>query len=139
MITGTGPVAFAGVVSVNWMSTVTSGYDELSTWPTSRFVTTGTSPTFSFSVSVTSHFTFGRVLRHAAVDLAVEVLDDLRPPLFPLVGRGDLLAVLEDQRVGQVGIRVGLRLVEVGGVGRLGVAVRPAAELLIFSSSIIRL
>ena len=59
MITGTGPLALAGVVSVSWMSTVICGYDELSTWPTSFFVTTATSPTFCFFVSVTSHFTFG--------------------------------------------------------------------------------
>ena len=59
MITGTGPFASAGVVSVSWISTLTSGYDELSTWPTSRFVTTGTSPTVCFSVAVTSHLTFG--------------------------------------------------------------------------------
>ena len=78
MITGTGPRALAGVVSVSWMSTVTSGYDELSTCPTSCFVTIGTPPTVSVAVAVTSHFTAGVVGRHAAVHLAVEVLDDLR-------------------------------------------------------------
>ena len=31
MMTGTGPLAAAGVVSVSWISTVTAGYDELST------------------------------------------------------------------------------------------------------------
>src|SRR5262249_28616081 len=59
IITGTGPVASAGVVSVNWMSTVISGYDELSTCPTSRLVMTGLSPTLSLVVAVTSHFTPG--------------------------------------------------------------------------------
>src|ERR1700676_296609 len=59
MITGTGPVALAGVVSVNWMSTVICGYEELSTCPTSFFVITGTSPFVSLLVSVTSHFTAG--------------------------------------------------------------------------------
>ena len=59
MITGTGPAAASGVVRVNWMSTVTSGYEELSTRPTSSFATTGTSPTFSFRVSFTSHLTLG--------------------------------------------------------------------------------
>ena len=59
MITGTGPFAFAGVVSVNWMSTSICGYAELSTCPTSFFVTTGTSPSVPFVVLVTSHVTFG--------------------------------------------------------------------------------
>jgi hypothetical protein len=34
-------------------------YAELSTWPTSFFVTTATSPTASLLVSVTSQVTFG--------------------------------------------------------------------------------
>ncbi len=59
MMTGTGPLASAGVVSVSWTSTVICGYDELSTWPTSFLVTTATSPTLSFLVSVTSHLTLG--------------------------------------------------------------------------------
>ena len=40
MTIGTGPVALAGVTSVIPMFTVMAGYDELSTWPTSCFVTT---------------------------------------------------------------------------------------------------
>jgi hypothetical protein len=59
MITGTGPFAFAGVESVNWMSTVTWGYEALSTWPTSCFVRTGTSPFISRVVSITFHVTAG--------------------------------------------------------------------------------
>ena len=59
MITGTGPRALAGVASVSWMSTVTSGYEELSTWPTSCLVIIGTPPTVSVLVAVTSHFTGG--------------------------------------------------------------------------------
>ena len=59
IITGTGPVALAGVVSVNWMSTLIAGYALLSTCPTSCFVTAGTSPTVSLVVFVTSHVTFG--------------------------------------------------------------------------------
>ena len=59
IMTGTGPVALAGVVSVNCMSTLMSGYDELSTWPTSFFVMTGTSPFISLVTEVTSHFTLG--------------------------------------------------------------------------------
>jgi hypothetical protein len=59
MITGTGPFAFAGVLRLNWMSTVTWGYDELSTCPTSSFVMIGTSPFIPFVVLLTSHVTFG--------------------------------------------------------------------------------
>src|SRR5689334_20023635 len=39
MITGTGPVAVAGMVSVAPISTVTAGYALLSTWPASFFTT----------------------------------------------------------------------------------------------------
>src|SRR5205809_307480 len=59
MITGTGRVALAGVVNINWMSTTTCGYEELSTWPTTCFVMTGTSPFTSLDVLITSHFTLG--------------------------------------------------------------------------------
>src|SRR5215210_3215537 len=59
MITGTGPLASAGVVRVSWMSTVTAGYDELSTCPTSRLVTTGTSPTVCLAGAVACHVTGG--------------------------------------------------------------------------------
>ena len=57
IITGTGPSASAGVVRVSWMFTVICGHLALSTRPTSRFVMTGMSPTFSSVVLVTSHFT----------------------------------------------------------------------------------
>ena len=60
-ITGTGP-ALAGVVSVNWISTLTGGYDELSTCPRSCFVTTGTPALVSVVVPVTSQTTFGTFL-----------------------------------------------------------------------------
>src|SRR5271170_1231832 len=59
IMTGTGPVALAGVVSVSWISTVISGYDELSTWPTSFFVMTGMSPLVSRVVLITSQRTLG--------------------------------------------------------------------------------
>src|SRR5688572_28917412 len=55
MMTGTGPAASAGVVSVSWISTVTAGYDELSTWPTSVFVVVRA----SLTVLVTSQRTRG--------------------------------------------------------------------------------
>ena len=41
MITGTGPVALAGVVKVAWMLTLIAGYAELSTLPSSCLVTIG--------------------------------------------------------------------------------------------------
>src|SRR5258706_11271651 len=43
--TGTGPLAFAGVTSVIWISTLIDGQAELSTCPTSCLATTGSSPT----------------------------------------------------------------------------------------------
>ncbi len=60
MMTGTGPLASAGVVSVRSMFTVISGSAELSTCPTSVFVITGTSPFFSCTVLTTSQLTLGR-------------------------------------------------------------------------------
>ena len=59
IITGTGPLASAGVTSVIWMSTVMPGYAELSTWPTSTLPMVGLSPTMPLAVSVTVHVTFG--------------------------------------------------------------------------------
>src|SRR5271165_415584 len=59
IITGTGPGALTGVLKVTWMLTEMSGSDELSTWPASCLVITGTSPFVSFFVLVTSQFTFG--------------------------------------------------------------------------------
>ena len=62
MITGTGPLALAGVVSVKSMLTAIAGYAELFTWPTSFLTVTGTSPFFSCVVSVTSQTTLGVTL-----------------------------------------------------------------------------
>ena len=59
IITGTGPFAFAGVVSVRSISTLIDGYAVLSTCPTSFLVTTDTSPFISSVVETTSHFTDG--------------------------------------------------------------------------------
>ncbi len=63
----------------------------------------------------------GYVFGDAAVDLAVEVLDDLRPaPGPPLVGGGDLCPILADERVGERE-RLDLRLVVVGKVRRTAI------------------
>src|SRR5207253_10469998 len=62
IITGKGPFTLAGVVKVNWMSTLMSGYAELSMCPTSCFVITGSSPFLSSIVPVTSHVTLGVAL-----------------------------------------------------------------------------
>ena len=62
IITGTGPAALAGVVSVRSMFTEICGYDELSTCPASLLVMMGTSPFISRVVLTISQFTFG-VLR----------------------------------------------------------------------------
>ena len=56
---GTLPLALAGVTTVIWMSTEMAGYDELSTWPTNCFATTGRPATCAFTVCYTSHFTAG--------------------------------------------------------------------------------
>ena len=61
MMTGTGPAALAGVVSVISMSTLIDGNAELSTRPTSDVVVTGRPPTFSAAVDATRHSTFGTV------------------------------------------------------------------------------
>ncbi len=69
------------------------------------------------------------IFRHAAEDLALEVLDDFRAAhLPPLLGGGDLLAVLRHQRIGQVGEGIGLGGVVIGRVGRAGVAARAGAQ-----------
>ena len=64
---------------------------------------TGTSP---FVCSCGGHFPvyLGRVFGYAAVDLAIEVLDDLGAALIPPhFGRRDLFAVVEDEWIGEVG------------------------------------
>ena len=82
----------------------------------------------------------GQVGGHAAQDLAVEQLDDLRPPLASTTScGGDALAVVEHERVGQIGIHIGLRLVVVGvHVDELGSPSTPGRSCLMPSSSISR-
>ena len=60
--TGTGPFALAGTVSDAMMFTVSSGYDELSTCPTSFFVMTGMPAIVSVVVDATVQVTFGVTL-----------------------------------------------------------------------------
>ena len=73
---------------------------------------------------------FGHGLRHPPVHVAVEVFQNLRPPLLPPGGRLHRLAVVEHQRVGQRLVRGRLGLVFVGGVrGVRVVTVRAAAEV----------
>src|ERR1017187_6174279 len=62
IITGTGPVACAGVTRIIWTSTLIKGSSELSTWPTSCLPTTGWEPTVASTVFVTVHVTFGTSL-----------------------------------------------------------------------------
>jgi hypothetical protein len=72
---------------------------------------------------------FGDVGGDAAVDFAVEGFDDLGTALGPPeFGRGDGLAVVEDEGVGQVGPGVGLRLVVVGEAGGVGIGTDGGAE-----------
>src|SRR3954453_23798424 len=59
IITGTGVVASAGVTTVIWMSTVTSGNAALSTGPTTSLPITGRPPTTNLSVRATFQLTFG--------------------------------------------------------------------------------
>src|SRR5579883_3370277 len=59
IITGTGPFASAGVVSVSWISTLIAGYDELSTCPANCFVIAAKSPLLVLDVLVTSQRTDG--------------------------------------------------------------------------------
>src|SRR5262249_47633580 len=57
--TGTGPVAFFGVLRVARIVMFSVGYPELSTRPMSCFVTTGTLPALPSVVPATVHVTFG--------------------------------------------------------------------------------
>src|SRR5580704_1244240 len=56
-ITGTGPVALAGVVTLAWIFTSISGYEELSTCPTRVLVIVGIPPLTPLVDFVTFHST----------------------------------------------------------------------------------
>ena len=67
---------------------------------------------------------------NAAEDFAIEELDDLRTALLPPdFGCGDALAVVQKQRIGQVGVDVGFGLVVIGGIGAVGAAAGAGAKL----------
>src|SRR5688572_28177581 len=72
---------------------------------------------------------FWRILRHAAVYLAVELFHDLcaaaAPPCFCV---GYFLAVLQHQWIGQRSVLRGLAFIAVGGIGSIRIAGRPAAN-----------
>jgi hypothetical protein len=70
----------------------------------------------------------GHVLRHAADDLALEVLEDLLAPDLPLRLGPDLPAVLEGQQLGQLRVGVRLRLVVVRRVRLVGSRVAPRPQ-----------
>jgi hypothetical protein len=71
----------------------------------------------------------GGVGGNAAENFTVEGFDDLRAaPIPPERGRGDFLSIIEEQRVGEIRRGADLRFIEVGGVGRFGIAVGTAAE-----------
>src|SRR5579872_5503947 len=59
IITGTGPLASAGVTKVIWMSTLMAGAAELSAWPTNWRAVTGCAPTVVLTVLVTVQVIFG--------------------------------------------------------------------------------
>ena len=82
IITGTGPAAFAGVPTTRSISTLIAGSTESSTCPLSRFVTTGSRPASPSSCSSPPTHP-GHIVRHAAQNLAVKILHNLRPPLLP--------------------------------------------------------
>src|ERR1700733_13159930 len=124
IMTGTGAVALAGGVRISSILTETAGQFELSTWPMSFFVMTGTSPLVSLVVLTSSQFTFG-VGGDAAVDFAIEVFEDFGAALIlPVLGGPDRLSILEDERVGERGVGAGFGVVVVGEmVGGVGGAV----------------
>jgi hypothetical protein len=69
----------------------------------------------------------GNVGGNAAKDIAVEVLDDLRAALRPPdLSRGDLVTILEEERVGE-GVGADFGFIDVGG-GRFGIAVGAATK-----------
>ncbi len=75
-------------------------------------------------------FHLGCFFGSSAIDFPIEILHNFRPALIPPHrSRCYLLPVLQHQRVRQIGIRIGLRLIVVRGIWRLGIlAIRSAPE-----------
>ncbi len=72
---------------------------------------------------------FGRGFGRAAVNLPVKLLHNLRAALLPPdLRRRDLLAVFQNQRIGKARVNVGLGLVIVRGIRRIGITVGAAPD-----------
>ena len=71
----------------------------------------------------------GHVVRYAAVHLALEAFDDLRPAdLPPLPGGGHFLARIRLENLGKYRVGIGLALVVVGSEGTALVGVEAATD-----------
>ena len=71
----------------------------------------------------------GHVFGNAAVDVFLVQVDDLGTALVPPhLRRGDGLAVVKLERVGEIGIDIGLRLIVIGVVGGFFIAARAGAQ-----------
>ena len=132
IITGTGLLAFAGVTTVIWMSTVISGYAELSTRADQLLADRpARPPTSNVFRPLTVHVTFGTFFGTRPSTSRSKSSTISGPALLPPhVGARDLLAVLERQTSGRFGIRIRRRLVVVGVVGRRLVAARTGTQRL---------
>src|SRR5437879_923643 len=72
---------------------------------------------------------FRDVLRNSSENLAIEILDDLRPPLFPpQVGGSYLRAVLQRQELWQTRERICRRLVVIRMIRRRFIAARARTQ-----------
>ena len=131
MSTGTGPLAFAGVTTVMWILTLIAGYAELSTSPIRSLAMTGVKPMNLVIDGGHGPGDLGDVVRHEAIDIFREHVDDLGAALFPPhLRRRHLLAVVHRERVGNIGIGIGLRFVVVGVVRSIFVAAPTRAKRL---------
>src|SRR6266702_1124967 len=99
--TGTGPLALTGTTTAILTSTVIAGWAESSACPITRRAATGGLDGLGDRPRDLRH-----VAGHAAVDLALEVIEDLRAPLPPPhLGARDSPAVLQRQYLRPVRMR----------------------------------
>ena len=71
----------------------------------------------------------GDIFGDDAVDVLVEIVDDLRATLLPPhVRSGDFLSIVECERIGQIGPGVGLRLVVICVVGSFRISAGAGAQ-----------